>query len=236
MIFGRLWQAFKAQLNKVANFFWESDPIALLQYEYDAAVDQLKDGRIGLEQYRALVENVERQVRMARGKIATLEAKTRVLLAEGDREAAGLAALELKSARAELTEKESQLKLHEEVYGNQLTKIKHASGKLGQLKEKIRKYDAELRMSRAEAELAKIATSINVQITTDFGEIEQALQDEIDRNRAKVKVAADLSSEGLEEIRQEAAIEKQQADDALREFEQHEQHDMEPRSRTEIRH
>jgi hypothetical protein len=89
-------------------------------------------------------------------------------------------------------------------------------------------------MSRAEAELAKIATSINVQITTNFGEIEQALQDEIDRNRAKVKVAADLSSDGLEEIRHEAAVEKQQADDALREFEQHEQRDTELRLKTEI--
>jgi hypothetical protein len=179
------------------------------------------------------VENVERQVRMARGKIATLQAKTRVLLAEGDREAAGLAALELKSARADLAEKESQLKLHEEVYGNQLTKIKHASGKLGLLKEKIRKYDAELRMSRAEAELAKIATSINVQITTDFGEIEQALQDEIDRNRAKVKVAADLSGTGLEEIRHEVAAEKQLADDALREFERHEEQEAEERRKTQ---
>jgi len=35
----------RAQLNKLANFFWEADPIAQLQYEYDQGVEQLKEGR-----------------------------------------------------------------------------------------------------------------------------------------------------------------------------------------------
>lgn len=219
MILGKVWRAFKAQLNKVANFFWQADPIAQLQYEYDAAVDQLKDGRLGLEQYRALVERVKRQVAKNRVHVSQLEAKVKVYLQAGDRETAGFTALELQSARQELRENESQLEVHEEVYSNQLTKIKHASGKLGQLREKIRKYDADLRMSRAEAELAKVAQSIHVDITTDFGQIEQALQDEIDRNRATVRVTADLSSEGVEEVRREVAVEKQLADQALRDFE-----------------
>ena len=61
MIIGKLWRSIKAQMNKVANFFWGVDPIAQLQYEYDKLVDQLKEGRVGLEQYRALVERVEGQ-------------------------------------------------------------------------------------------------------------------------------------------------------------------------------
>ena len=36
--------------------------IAQMQYEYDQAVDQMKEGRQGLEQYRALVERVTQQV------------------------------------------------------------------------------------------------------------------------------------------------------------------------------
>src|ERR1700709_2146452 len=50
-----------AQINKVANVFWTADPIAQMQYEYDLAVAQLKEGRLGLEQYRALVERVGAQ-------------------------------------------------------------------------------------------------------------------------------------------------------------------------------
>lgn len=35
MIFGKLWRAFAAQANKLANLFWTADPIAQMQYEYD---------------------------------------------------------------------------------------------------------------------------------------------------------------------------------------------------------
>ena len=56
-------------------------------------------------------------------------------------------------------------------------------------------------------------------MTTDFGQAEQILQDQIDKNRGRVRVAADLSGEGVEEIQREAAVEKSMADDALREFE-----------------
>ena len=59
MIVHKFWSAFVAQLNKVANLFWEADPIAQLRYEYDKAVEQLKEGRTGLEQYRGLVEPYE---------------------------------------------------------------------------------------------------------------------------------------------------------------------------------
>ena len=50
------------QVNKLANYFWTADPIARMQYEHDSAVEQLKEGRQVLEQYRALVERVGRQV------------------------------------------------------------------------------------------------------------------------------------------------------------------------------
>jgi hypothetical protein len=100
-----------------------------------------------------------------------------------------------------------------------VTKIKHATKKIADLKNKIQKYDAELKLSRAEAELAKLATSFNFDITTDFGQIEDVIQDKIGLNRAKVRVAADLSGEGLDAIKQEEAVEKNMADQALRDFE-----------------
>ena len=59
---GKIWNAIRAQFNKLANFFWTMDPIAQMQLEYDNAVAQLKDGRKGLEQYRGLVERVTRKV------------------------------------------------------------------------------------------------------------------------------------------------------------------------------
>jgi phage shock protein A len=219
MILGKLWKSLAAQMNKIANFFWTADPIAQLQYEYDKAVDQMKDGREGLEQYRALVERVTRQVNGDRQHVASLEARIKAYLQAGERETASRFALELQKAKKELAENEAQLKLHEAAYNNNVTKIKHATKKLSDLKNKIAKYDADLKLSRAEAELAKLAQTFNFDITTDFGQIEDVIQDKIGLNRAKVRVAADLSGEGLEDIKREEAVEKALADNALREFE-----------------
>lgn len=219
MIFGKLWRALKAQMNKVANFFWKADPIAQMQYEYDQAVEDLKTGKEGLAQYRALVERVGRQSEKSAKHVATLEAKVKSYLKAGDRETAATLALELQKAKAELTENQAQLEMHEKAYENNLTKIKRASGKLAQIKEKIHKYDAELKMSRAEAELAEIATDFNFDVTTDFGQIEEVLQEKIDTNRAKARVAVDLSGEGMEVIEAEIAMEKSLAEDALKQFE-----------------
>ncbi len=219
MIVGKFWRAFRAQINKIANFFWTADPIAQMQYEYDSAVEQLKTGREGLEQYRALVERVSRQVANNKQQATMLEAKIKSYLQAGDRDTAARFALELQKVKQELSENEGQLKMHEEAYNNNVTKIKHATGKLGDVKAKIAKYDAELKMSRAEAEMAKLATSFDFNVTTDFGQIEDVIQDKIGLNRAKARVAADLSSEGIGDIKREQAVEKTMADQALRDFE-----------------
>ena len=104
MIFGKLWRAMSAQVNKLANFFWTADPIAQMQYEYDMAVDQMKQGREGLEQYRALVERVSRQVAANQTHQSSLEAKIKAYLQAGDRETASKFALELQKAKKELDE------------------------------------------------------------------------------------------------------------------------------------
>ena len=196
MILHKFWSAFVAQINKVANLFWEADPIAQMRYEYDQAVEQLKEGRGGLEQYRGLVERVTRQVSANKSHVQKLEAETKAYLKAGDRATAAKFALELQKAKEELATNEGQLQMHETAYGNNLKKIQHANEKLIELREKITKYDAELKMSAAEAEIAKLSETFDMNLTTDFGEIESVIQQKIDQNRGKVRVAADLSSKG----------------------------------------
>jgi hypothetical protein len=53
-------------------------------------------------------------------------------------------------------------------------------------------------------------------LTTDFGQIEDAIQRKIDANRGKVRVAADLSREGIDKIEEDERLEKAMAEDALR--------------------
>jgi phage shock protein A len=219
LILHKFWSAVLAQINKVANLFWEADPVAQMRYEYDRAVEQLKEGRTGLEQYRGLVERVTRQVAANKSQGQRLEAETRAYLKAGDRQTAAKFALELQKAKEELTANDQQLQMHETAYGNNLKKIQHANEKLIELREKITKYDAELKMTAAEAEIAKLSETFDMNLTTDFGEIESVIQQKIDQNRGKVRVSADLSEKGIAEIKAEERMRGQLAEQALQNFE-----------------
>jgi phage shock protein A len=219
MIVGKFFGAIRAQFNKLANFFWEADPIAQMQYEYDLAVEQLKEGRQGLEQYRALVERVTRQVKEGESQVAKLTAQAKAYLKAGDRETAGSFALQLTKAKASLDENKQQLAMHDQAYSNNLKKIQFANKKLVEVKDKIQKYDADLKMSSAEAEVAKLTQSLNMDVTTDFGQLEDVIQRKIDGNRGKARVAADLSADGIDKIHAEERMEKSMADDALKDLE-----------------
>jgi phage shock protein A len=215
MILGKFFGAIRAQLNKVANYFWEADPIAQMQYEYDSAVEQLKEGRLGLEQYRGLVERVTRQVKEGEAQVAKITAQAKSYLKIGDRDTAAKFALDLQKAKAQLEENKAQLEMHETSYQNNLKKIQFANKNLVAVQEKIHKYDAELKMSEAEAEVAKLSQSFDVNVTTDFGQLENVIQNKIDANRGKVRVAADMSNQGLDKIEASERLEKAQAEDAL---------------------
>ena len=145
-----------------------------------------------------------------------LEAETKAYLKAGDRATAAKFALELQKAKEELAANEEQLQMHETAYGNNLKKIQHANEKLIELREKIQKYDAELKMSAAEAEIAKLSETFDMNLTTDFGQIESVIQQKIDQNRGKVRVAADLSQQGHRRDRgRRADAEAQLAEEAL---------------------
>jgi SOS response regulatory protein OraA/RecX len=74
-------------------------------------------------------------------------------------------------------------------------------------------------MSAAEAEIAKIAETFDMNLTTDFGQIEQVIQQKIDQNRGKARVAADLSSKGIAEIEAEERMQSELAEQALQDLE-----------------
>ena len=219
MIFGKFVTVIKAFFNSIANALWERDPIAIMRLEYDRSVEQLKEGRKGLELYRGLVERVVRQVSMGKSQVEKLKAEVKAYLKAGDRETAGKFALQLQKAEADLVQNQEQLKMHEEAYENNLKKIQHANKQLADVREKIERYNADLKMTAAEAEIARIAGDLNFDVTTDFGQIEQIIQQKIDTNRGKVRVAADLSSRGVADIKAKERIESQLAEDVLQQYE-----------------
>jgi phage shock protein A len=219
MIFGKIFAALRAQLNKIANLFFESDPIAVMQLEVDQATERLKEGRKGLEMYRGLVENVSRQVTSGKANATQLEAQIKAHLKAGNRDVAAQLAVQLQKAQTELAANENQLQMHETAYQNNLLKIQKANKDIVKVREKIQKYHAELKMSAAEAEIAQLSESFNMDMTTDFGQIESVIQRQIDTNRGKARVAADMSSKGVEAIKAEEAADKAMAEDLLTKYE-----------------
>jgi phage shock protein A len=219
MIMGKFFKAFRAQLNKIANIFFESDPIAVMQLEVDSATDRLKEGRKGLEMYRGLVETVARQVAAGKSNIGQLESQIKAHLKAGNRDMAGQLAIQLQKAQTELAANEGQLQMHEGAYQNNLLKIQKANKDIVKVREKIQQYHAELKMSAAEAEIAQISESFDMNVTTDFGEVESMIQRKIDSNRGRARVASDMSSKGVEFIKAEEAAEKAMAEDLLSKYE-----------------
>jgi len=219
MILGKFVTIVRAFFNSIANAMWERNPIAIMQLEYDKSVEQLKEGRKGLELYRGLVERVARQVAGGKTQVERLQAEIKAYLKAGERVTAAKFALQLKKAETDLTANQEQLKMHEEAYENNLKKIQYANKQLADVREKIQRYDADLKMTSAEAEIAQIAGDLNFDVTTDFGQIEQIIQRKIDTNRGKVRVAADMSSRGVAEIAVQERVEAQQAEDTLQQYE-----------------
>ena len=219
MIFGKFVTVIKAFFNSIANALWERDPIAIMRLEYDRSVEQLKEGRTGLELYRGLVERVVRQVAMGKSQVEKLKAEVKAYLKAGDRTTAGKFAVQLQKAEGDLVQNQEQLKMHEEAYENNLKKIQYANKQLAEVREKIERYNADLKMTAAEAEIARIAGDLNFDVTTDFGQIEQIIQQKIDTNRGKVRVAADLSSRGVADIKAKERMESQLAEDVLQQYE-----------------
>lgn len=219
MIFSKFFRAIRARLNKIANVFFEADPIAVMQLEVDQATERLKEGRKGLEMYRGLVETVARQVTHGKSNATQLESQIKAHLKAGSRDVAAQLALQLQKTQTELAANEKQLDLHETAYQNNLLKIQKANKDIVKVREKIRQYDAELKMSAAEAEIAQISESFDMNVTTDFGQIESIIQKQIDTNRGRARVAVDMSAKGVAEIKAEEAAEKAMAEDLLSKYE-----------------
>src|SRR6266550_911858 len=203
MIFHKFVTVIRAFFNSIANALWERDPIAIMRLEYDRSVEQLQEGRKGLELYRGLVERVVRQTTMGKSQVDKLKAEVKAYLKAGDRETAGKFALQLQKAEADLTQNQEQLKLHEEAYENNLKKIQYANKQLAEVRDKIERYNGDF----------------NFDVTTDFGQVEQIIQQKIDTNRGKVRVAADLSSKGVADIKARERVESQLAEDVLQQYE-----------------
>ncbi|MEO8563249.1 MAG: hypothetical protein ABI601_14290 [bacterium] len=224
MIIGKFATAFRAFLNGIANALWARDPVAIMQLKIDEATAEVHGAREGVEQYAGLVEGIKRIVVQLTAQSSQLEAQVKAHLKAGNRERAGQLVLQLQKIKDQLVSKEGELKIHNEALQNNLLKLKSANENIIALRQRAQQYSAELKMSRAEAEMAKVSEALQGSLvgnyTTGFGEAEALVKSEIDKNRGRAHVAAQMSATGVEEIKAEEAAQRAMADDLLSQFEQ----------------
>lgn len=224
MIIGKFATALRAFFNGIANALWARDPVAIMQLKIDEATEQVHGAREGVEQYAGLVEGLKRIVAQLTAQSSQLEAQVKAHLKSGNRERAGQLVLQLQKIKDQLVGKETELRIHNEALQNNLIKLKAANENIIELRQRSLQYSAELKMSRAEAEMAQVSEALQGSLignyTTGFGEAEALVKSEIDKNRGRAHVAAEMSATGVAEIKAEEAAQQAMADDLLSQFEQ----------------
>jgi phage shock protein A len=223
MIMGKFGTAIRAFFNKLANLLWESDPHAILQLEVDQATQQIQVAREGLERYRGLVERVSMQVAAAKQNSQRLESQIKAHLQAGNREVAGQLAIQLQQVKQDLASNEQQLAMHTEAYNNNLLKLQQGQKDIAALRQKAQKLKADLEMAKAEAEIARVAEAVSEtaipNFSTKIGQATELMEEQIARHRGEARVAADMSSRGVEDIKAQKASEAALGENLLKQFE-----------------
>jgi len=214
---GRFFAAIGAQINKLGRAVVAADPVAVYQKQVDDATDELREGTKGLEQYRGLVLQLERRIEADEKEIAVYDARARGFVASGDDVKASSALMSKEKLSKSLESSRKQLAQYDAAYKANLKKIQFAQGKIQEAKTNAHRLSAELKMSRAEAEIASLAQSFNTNSSnlTKLGETEEVIQQQIDANRAKAQVVTDLGNDGLADIEAEERARTASAADAL---------------------
>jgi phage shock protein A len=219
-LLGRIKGIWYAILNTFVSGLEDKYVIELAESQLQQATERLKEGRQGLTTYQALVLKVQQQVDEGRRRVTRLTGEIKAHLKAGNEAVAAQLALELSQAKGDIAANEEQLKLHQQAYENNLLKMKSALKDIEKTRLELDKRKAALKMERALAEVAEAAGALNTQfdVSSDFGRIMGKLDDQIHQARARSKVSADLSGEGVAQIKARQEAEQAMAHELLEQF------------------
>lgn len=219
-LFDRIRAVWYALLNKSVSEMEDKHVIALAETKLQQATERLKDARQGLITYQALVLKVEGQVANEQSRISSLTGQIKNHLKANQEEMAGQLALELAQVKGELDSNTEQLAQHRESYENNLLKMKAALKDIQTAKKDLEKKKAALQMEMALAEVSETAGALNTEfdISSDIGSILSRVDDQINKAKARSKVASDLSDQGIDQLKAKQSADKAEAQELLAQF------------------
>jgi len=203
--FRRVRDAAGAQVGKGARSIWAADPLAVKNAEIDRKAEEIAEATRGLESCQALIRGVERQVTSGNKEKARLQALAEQFARENNDAKALEKLTELEKVEGDLNANESQLATHKGTYESFLKKIQNANKRIGELRKEARSQGVRLQMSKAEANLAKLAPVVGkANLNFDnLDEVNDEIEAQIDKNKAAGQVVADLARDGIEEMEAE---------------------------------
>lgn len=221
----RIGEAANAQISKLGNSLWRRDPQAIYQHRIDEATEEIRDATTALEENKALINSLNRQVEENKREATVLDARIKTSLKDDPQDTKGKAAsyvLQLNTAKRNLENNESQLNKATTLYQNNVKKINLARTKIKEAEDEGKQLGLELKMARTEAAINNLATSCNVNLKSMGGlsEAKEEILRQIDRERAKGDVATDLGTNGMEEIEEEERLKKAEGQELLEKYKQ----------------
>lgn len=218
----KIFRAGSAQAHKLSRRLEEADPLALLHQAVDDGVASIQNAKKGLENYRALILSVQRQVENGDKEKARLEARIQEAIDAGDpNRTAQEYAMMLADVEQNLAVNREQLQRHKEIYDNFAKQVEVGQSRVLAARQKAALLGLELEQSKREKEMARFARdfSFNPQgLDTDLTRAEELIYQKIDANRAVGHVAEDLTKPILAESIDEEEQRKAAASKILERF------------------
>lgn len=216
-------QAGGAQVDKVGNFLWSRDPAAVYQKIVDDATQEISDATEAIEENRALVTGLSRQVEDGRREIARVDAKIKLSLSDDPQDTNGRAAdyvKQLQTAKEHLAKNEAQYTQVNNLYQFNIKKVNAARDKIKDAEDHGRQMGIELKMAQTQAKIAKLATKFNVNgLNTDgLAEVTAEMQRQIDKANAVSQVQADMGLDGMKELEEEERLRKAEGKNLLEDY------------------
>jgi phage shock protein A len=218
----RFFSAGGAQIGKLSRWVYGMDPIAIYQAEVDKSAEEIQEAREGLEQFKGHVARLQRQVAQGAKKVEDLKGIIRNHLQNGNEDKATSYAIELQGALTKLEKDKTKLVEQEGRYELNLKKMRLANQRIRDAKEKAETLQSDLRLSKADAEMSKLAQNFEIKTSSidNLNEIEDEIQRQIDANRARGQVIHDLGDDGLERLEEQESLQRQEGRKLLEQLKQ----------------
>ncbi len=218
-MFRRIANLFRGFIGLFITGLEKRSPEALLEVEKENLREQIAKYNQGLASHAALCERLIAQVKKLENDERDLRAKTGAHLRAGNRDAAGQYAVQFQTVQRELEENRKQLEQAEKTYRD-LIKARDVSVHAAQAKiESLRFALSDLKVKKATAELAQMASGMVSQIG-GAGDTLDRLTRMVDEERELASGRARVARDSIDttEVQLKESEQKALADQALADF------------------